>query len=75
MVALTAASLRAGSVTHRSPGCRAEMTEFSAGAPESAEAWHTLRVDEVARRVHAEAERGLSGAEVVRSSSGMAPTS
>src|SRR5688500_3980869 len=42
------------------------MTGFSSRAPESAEAWHTLRADEVASRVHTDPARGLSGAEVAR---------
>ncbi|MGH7310419.1 MAG: cation-translocating P-type ATPase, partial [Candidatus Rokuibacteriota bacterium] len=33
---------------------------------ENADAWHTLPADEVARRVHTEPGRGLSGPEVVR---------
>jgi Ca2+-transporting ATPase len=45
---------------------RAKMTRFSSGAPEGAEAWHTLRVDEVARRVSTEPGRGLNRAEVAR---------
>jgi Ca2+-transporting ATPase len=34
--------------------------------PENGDPWHTLPADEVARRVHTETERGLSGAEAAR---------
>jgi Ca2+-transporting ATPase len=42
------------------------MMRLSSGIPDSADAWHTLHADEVAKRLHTEPAHGLSGAEAAR---------